>query len=1163
MKIIWKLAAVSRRTCRKLRPVALCSAALAAVIYCILLAAAPPEPVPEPFAFADSASWITTTATQQSTGCFRLDLSIPGTVVNAWITLASNGGFEVLANGHSCARIYSGSPVSPFQQDLSEMGQRLTSANAAISINYPREYQWASHDDAELPTWVDLSGFLHPGHNALCVEVETSGTTPAVILSGEVLLSTGDRILIRSGPDWAAEPVPTVLPQYAWTYAESPVFDWNRARILDWHRNFWRLVPKGVFEQPFAGKRVRLVASGSVRWLEQTFDLPARPLEGFLRVATDSPFQIWINERPVQPNTRSESLFASGPWFIREIARSPLDIAPEATAEWLDSSEVATLLPGEQTETPLRGNAPFIQTPLRGNAPLSQFNSDQRPAGGTAEHPVVSAESAASASASANSSRVKVSPYADIDNPDRVIPPALTRSRRNVEFQAFSITPLLRSGKNTIRIGLYKDEPEAVGLSRESFFAFDGGAQLPGGNYSSFGSDEGIRSFAGTTREGDLDAIRTDVDGGIKPSLLPAKKFYGFTYPDRPWFSVSVTVFLVCAAILLISATQSPSLALALERGQIACAVLAGWICAGMLLRSAMLERSEALFFRFPIAPLILLGFGVAGAALAVALQRGPRKEGAKQLLRNYGQPVKELARKWGWPLLVGSAIVLCFVLRTWQLDYQAPDDDEYASIQASLAIAQKGVPEFQEGVWYTRSPLYHYLAGAVAAVSGSNIYGLRLLSVFFSCGTALILWKMARELTDNAFLAFCALVLYAIHPYSVFTGHVARFYQQQEFFHLLGLYFFIRGFIANSGMRDRYLTVLVFLASVLSQEITALQIVPLTVCWILFGQRRSWADEIRLLIAVGCALALIGLDYAFFQIKCLTALEGVSPRIEARIGWCFDKSTNFFALLIGYSRLHIVLSAFLIPGFILSWRRQKTVWTCLYLYLFLSIIVTNLLITNKGFRYEYYLIPLWILLCVQGIGECTKLLIPAWRQFPARGALGFGWIAIAVCSWSPWRMLNSYDVSIGADPMRALRFVAENLRPGDRIATSEPHPDAALLDAGQSDYDLSFPILHDFVLRKEGKLVDRSTASEVIGNLDELQQAFADNDRLWLVCSREQMHARGEAILWRYPGARVQLYLRNNCHLAFRSHRWSVYLWDRNAGHYSSFREKPGNWFE
>jgi hypothetical protein len=393
-----------------------------------------------------------------------------------------------------------------------------------------------------------------------------------------------------------------------------------------------------------------------------------------------------------------------------------------------------------------------------------------------------------------------------------------------------------------------------------------------------------------------------------------------------------------------------------------------------------------------------------------------------------------------------------------------------------------------------------------------------------------------------------------------VFTGHVARFYQQQEFLHLLGLFFFIRGFILNTGMRDRYLTVLVFLASALSQEITVLQILPLAVCWMLFGQRRSRADEIRLLIAVGCALALIGLDYAFFQIKSLTALEGVSPRVEARIGWCFDKSANFFSLLIGYSRLHIVLSAFLIPGFMLAWRRQKTVWSCLYLYFFLSIVVTNLLITSKAARYEYYLIPLWILLCVYGIGECTRLLIPAWRQFPIRGALGFGWIAIAVCSWSPWRILSSYDTSIGGDPTRALRFVSENLRPGDRIATSETYPIAALLDAGRSDYDFSVPILHDFVFRKEGRLVDRSTASEVIGNLDELQQAFAKNDRLWIV---RQKRTIGENILWQYPGARIQLYLRKNARLVFRSYLWSVYLWDRNAGHYSSFREKPGNWFD
>src|SRR5260370_23822681 len=110
---------------RRLRPVVLCSAALAAIIYCILLIAAPPEPVPEPFAFDSSASWISTAATQQATGCFRLDLKIPAKVVNAWITLATNGGFDVSVNGASCGRLVNASPTHGFQRRLSEAGQRL------------------------------------------------------------------------------------------------------------------------------------------------------------------------------------------------------------------------------------------------------------------------------------------------------------------------------------------------------------------------------------------------------------------------------------------------------------------------------------------------------------------------------------------------------------------------------------------------------------------------------------------------------------------------------------------------------------------------------------------------------------------------------------------------------------------------------------------------------------------------------------------------------------------------------------------------------------------------------------------------------------------------------------------------------------------------------
>jgi len=1123
---------------RRLHSVALASAALAAVTYCILLTSYPPEPVPHPFAFDPLASWISTTTTHQATGCFRLDLLIPANVVNAWIVVAAHGGFEVLANGNSCARFFVMRPPRPFQNGLSEAGQRLTPSNAALSVRYP-QYQWSDHDNAELPTWVDLTSALRLGRNALCVEVESSDTTPALIVSGEVLLKTGERIPIRSGAQWAAEPVPRTLPQDGWTDAQLFVSDWDHARVLPWKRRFWRLVPTGAYEEPFRGKRVRSVAANAVTWFQQDWDLSKKPVEAFLRVATDTPFQVWVNGRPVQPKTSSRSVLAGGPWFVRDTNSSTLNFALEALPERLNPDEVATLLPGQHDDNPTEDAAKPAGDPAPSSGNPGRYQSKM------------------------------TEQNLSIQKAVRVVPPELTRDRRRMEFLAYSITPLLRAGTNTVRIGLYNDRPEAVGLSWKPVLAFDGGTRLADGGFSWFASGGETRCFSGTVEAGNsVDAGNSDfipaaVDDSLEPKSLPTKKFFGHVYPDRPWLCFSLAFFCVSAGILFMGAARVPRLALLLEKGQVPFAVLAGWIGAGLLLRSAMLERSEALFWRFPAAALLLLAFGIIGAVLALVLPKARRPTTDLNAPEPRSDNRPSGRREWQWWLLAGLAILLCFAVRAWQIDTQPIDDDEYASVQASLAIAAKGVPEYQEGVWYTRSPLYHYLAGAVAAVSGGNLFSLRLLSVFTACATAMLLWKLCRQLTRNRFVAFSAVLLFALHPYLVFSGHVARFYQQQQFFHLLAVYFFLRGFVANSGMRDRYLTVLAFLAAALSQEISVLQLLPLAICCALFAQRRTWSDEIRLLVAAGCALALIALDVAFFQIRCLTALEGISPNVEATIGWRFDNATNFLAIFIGYSRLHLVLSVFLVAGFVITLWRRKKAWLCLYTYLFLSVVAANLLITLKSLRYEYALIPIWILLSAHGLAECAKLFVQAREHFPARAALAGGWLAVAVISWSPWRILPSYDQRIQGDSTGALRFVAENLRPGDRLAITEPHPHAALFETGQSDYAVSIPVLYDYVVRRRGTLVDRNGGAQVIGALGDLQQAFAQNERLWVVFNREQAGARGSEIPWQYPAARFQLYLRHNARLVFRSYLWSVYLWDRNAGHYSSFREKPGNWFE
>ena len=1138
------------------RSIVLAAAALALGAYCLLLALAPQEPVPQPFAFPQEAAWITTATKEQSTGCFRLDFAFSGKVVNAWMAVATNGGFEVTANGNGCAQFFLWRRTRPFQTSLSEEGQKLNPQDAAMSVNFPREYQWADHDNAELPIWIDLTSFFHTGRNSLCVEVEANSTTPALILAGEVQLDTGEKIPIRSDAHWLAEPVPQRLPEGSWTSTEPLLHGWNQAVPLSWQRSFWRLVPKGVFEEPFRGKRIRSIIPGSISWISQDFKLPKRaPREGFIRVVTDTPFQIWVNNSLVNPLSAYASILGYGPWVFRELSRSPMDIALDSPTERLAPNQAGTLLPGQQRENPL----------LRDKVG-NYFVPDQVSAGGTANNPSTNGNLAPGPGPLGRPSTNSPNPYANLTNPDRIVPPALTRDRRRTEALAYSIAPLLREGENSIRIGLYKDQPESAGLSHQPFFAFDGGAQLADGTLFPFASGEQTRYASDTLGEEGAKAplIKADNDGLIEPSLLPQKQLFGYVYPGQGWLGVVTVIFILSSLTLFIATWAAPRLTLALKACSTPCAMLAGWIVAGLLMRSAMLERSEALFWRFPAAWLTLLATGLGGAALAFVLQRrGLKKAQNQAFYRELELPLKKPERVWLWPVLVGAGITLCFVLRAWQIDLQPPDEDEYASLQASLAISQKGVPEYQEGVWYSRSPAYHYLAGAVAALTGNNIYTLRLLTVLFSCATAFLLWKMTRELTHNRFLALCALLLFSIHPFLIFTGHVARFYQQQQFFHLLGLYFFVRGFLANSGMKDRYLAVAAFFVATLSQEITVLHILPLLVCYFLFAQRRSWPDEIRLLVAAGCALALIALDLAFFKIQCLTALDGLSPRVDATVGWSFERPANLFALLIGYSRLHLVLSGFLLAGFALAWRTRNTRWICLHLYLFFSIVVLNLLITSRGFRFEYHLIPLWILLSVYGMGECAKFLVPAREEASSRLALGIGWLAIIICSFSPWRILASYDSTLQADPVRALRYVQNNLRPGDKVAISELYPQAAFLELGRTDYDIAVPILYDFALRKKGRLVDRNAAAEVVGNLSELQQIFAKNQRLWIVFDRDQMHARGNDIRWEYPGGRILLYLRNNAHLVFRSSLWSVYLWDQGAGEYSTFREKPGNWFD
>jgi len=164
------------------------------------------------------------------------------------------------------------------------------------------------------------------------------------------------------------------------------------------------------------------------------------------------------------------------------------------------------------------------------------------------------------------------------------------------------------------------------------------------------------------------------------------------------------------------------------------------------------------------------------------------------------------------------------------------------------------------------------------------------------------------------------------------------------------------------------------------------------------------------------------------------------------------------------------------------------------------------------------------------------------------------------VLSWSPWRIPGSYDIKILGDSTGAFRYVRSEFREGDRIAASEPHTHAGLLEAGQIDYDISIPLLYDFAVLKDGKLIDRNGGATVVSNLDQFMAVCREHDRVWVLLNREKFRTRGKNMRWEYPGARFEMFLRKNCQLKHRSYLWHVYLWDANEGHFIPFRQHVAN---
>ncbi len=1074
----------------------------------------------------EDAHWITTSDPTQHVACFRKQMTLPNDVKHAYLSIAHNGGFELVVNGNHVGAQTLWRPTRHFQNGLTDSGQRLSKLSPVIVYNFPRDYQWVGHTYDSTILHFDLTPHLQSGENTICLEALARHSSPSLIAFGEIRLKNDEVVTLQTDTSWLGEPVPPDGQQTKWQLPTYIPKEWGNA-IKSPHqlsRDFTSSVPPLLFTH-YQDTRWNVCAedqSQSAFLYSATFtvDNLQEEVPSFLKVLTYNNHWIWVNGQLLQGGLSKKASYNGGEWSIkwqgrRPLATLPVLLDPDENANFFGGDRYATPSHGDPTVNDFRQFTTYLDKPStyqrikRASRIESDTREEQTKNGGMTD------------------------PYGYYEEVNVAVPHTVLRPQLSSEYQAYDIKRLLRQGENTLTLRLVNElshRLDVYGGSKPTRFAVSGMA-----SGTSLHSLEWMEGLSG---------VPVAQGAVVSPTDMPALSFMGGV-DKRLSSEMPLYIFLCFCGCYILQRVLTPL--------RVSAMMVSLTLTLALMLQWVWAERSEYLWTHTDAWKQFWIGGALLTAFLANFKSRFFREDNLKK----------------GGVWICLALLLLTFFVRAWKVELQPIDDDEFASIQAILSIAETGVPSIgNDEIWYSRSPAYHYLVALFVKLFGENIWSLRLYSVLLSVFTGLLVWQMVRVYLKSYWAAHVSLLLFALHPFLIFSGHVARFYQQQQLFVLLMLHFFIMGFLLEPSQRWRNGAILLFTCAVLSQEISIGFVPVFLILYLLFGRGVPWRWELRSVLYLILSGLLIVTDIVLFKVKCMTRPVGVSPNVEATLAPTFWELGNLFTMFIGYSRLHALLSVFYGVSLCYAIRKRSSRLMILHASLVVSIVSFNFLITSVSFRYLYSLIPLWIILGVHGMLVTTRWVVKRERLDKGRPIVLTHWVALfgVLLSFSVWRIPGAYQRKLLGDSSTSLAYVRQHLRPDDKVMITEPHPHAALVELGRVDYDLAVPILYDFTYQdvdSGGVVKDRNGNAIVVSRLSQIQRIFSHDERVWIILNREKFRSRKKNLRWEYPGAREELFIRQNCQLKFRSYLWHVYLWDRNQGRYSNFRKERANWVE